>query len=199
MPIIASAKAGGDFKPCPAGVHDAICVFVEDIGHEHSELYSKFIHKVVICWEVNEPMSDGRPYMVSKRYTLSLSDKALLRKDLEGWRGQKFTEDQLKGFDLEVLRGKQCQLQIIHNEKNGKVYANLQTVLPKGKHSPTLVAVATDVPEWISEVRAANDAAYAKVEAAPVVILDGPKLPAAGGAPEPEIPFARPLLADFAG
>jgi hypothetical protein len=198
MPIIASAKAGGDFKPCPAGVHDAVCAFVEDIGHEHSDLYNKFIHKVVIGWEVNEPMSDGRPYTISKRYTVSLSDKALLRKDLEGWRGQKFTDEQLKGFDLEVLRGKQCQLQIIHNEKGGKTYANIQTVLPKGKHSPAIAVVATEIPEWIGEVRAANEAAYAKVESAPVVILDGPILPS-GGAGAEEVPFARTLIADLAG
>lgn len=185
MPIIASAKAGGDFKPCPAGVHDAVCAFVEDIGHEHSEKFDKFVHKVVICWEINEPMEDGRPFMISKRYTVSLSDKAHLRKDLEGWRGKKFTEQELQGFDLEVLKGKQCQLQIIHTEKGGKTYANIQTVLPKGKNSPSIKVVATEVPEWIEKLRETNAAAYAKVEEAPVVIMDdapGPRRPSASTA-----------------
>lgn len=190
MPIIASAKAGGDFKPCPAGVHDAVCAFVEDVGHEHSEKFDKFVHKVVIVWEVNVPMDDGRPFMISKRYTVSLSDKSHLRKDLEGWRSKKFTEQELQGFDLEVLRGKQCQLHIIHTEKNGKTYANIQSVLPKNKNAPAIQVVATEVPEWIGKLREANEAAYAKVEQAPVVItgLDGPKVPAASVADD-EPPF----------
>lgn len=180
MPIIATAGSGKSFKPCPAGVHDAVCAFVEDLGYEYSEQFQKESHKVVIVWEINQPMEDGRPYMISKRYTLSLNEKANLRKDLEGWRGQKFTEDQLKGFDLEVLRGKQCQLQIIHNEKDGKVFANIQAILPKGKYSPSIQVVATEVPEWILKLKEENAAAHAKLEAAPVVIVDNtkPRVPA---------------------
>jgi hypothetical protein len=180
MPLIATAGSSKSFKPCPAGVHDAVCAFVEDLGWEYSEIYQKESRKVVLVWEINEPMEDGKPYMISKRYTLSLNEKAAMRKDLEGWRGQKFTDEQLKGFDLEVLRGKQCQLQIIHNEKDGKVYANIQTILPKGKHSPTIHVVATEVPEWIIKTREENEAAHAKLNAAPVVVLDDkPKVPAA--------------------
>lgn len=201
MPLIATAGSGKSFKPCPAGVHDAICAFVEDLGFEYSEQYQKESHKIVIVWEINEPMEDGRPYSISKRYTLSLNEKAALRKDLEGWRGQKFSEEQLKGFDVEVLRGKQCQLHIIHNEKDGKVYANIQAVLPKGKNSPAISVVATEVPEWIEKVREENAAAHAKLEKAPVVIVGGdtpaPRIPASAG--EETVPFARPLVADFAG
>lgn len=189
MPIIASATSGGNFKPCPAGVHDAVCSFVEDLGYEYSEKFQKEDRKIVIVWEVNEPMEDGRPFTISKRYTLSLGDKAHLRKDLEGWRGQKFTEEQLKGFDVEVLRGKQCQLQIIHTEKNGKVYANIQTVLPKGKHSPTIQVVATEVPEWIEKLKEENAIAHAKLEKAPVVIVGADNPPRVPAPAEEQVPF----------
>lgn len=192
MSIIVSAKAGGDYKPCPEGVHDAVCVFVEDIGFEHSDLYNKDIHKVVICWEVNEPMSDGRPFMMSQTYTASLSDKAKLRKDLEGWRGKKFTDEELKGFDLEILRGKQCQLQIIHNEKGGKTYANIQTVLPKGKHSPAMSIVNTEVPAWIIEKREANRKRQEELEGAPVVVTgldETPRKPSPNSPVDDEPPF----------
>ncbi len=188
MPIIATAGSGKVFKPCPAGVHDAVCAFVVDLGFEYSEQYQKESRKVAIVWEINEPADDGKPYMISKRYTLSLNEKAALRAHLEGWRGSKFTDEQLKGFDLEVLIGKQCQLQIIHNERDGKTYSNIQTVLPKGKHSPAIQVVATEVPEWLLKLKEENAAAHAKLEKAPVVIVDGPKIPT-GGTDAEETPF----------
>ena len=181
MPIIATAGSTKSFKPVPAGVHDAVCANVIDLGFEYSELYQKESRKIMIMWEVNEPMEDGRPFAIHKRYTLSLNEKAALRKDLEGWRGQKFTEEQLKGFDVEVLKGKQCQLHIIHNEKDGKVYANIQSVLPKGKNSPPIQVVNSEVPEWVQKLIDENAAAHAKLEKAPVVIVDNmgaPRVPA---------------------
>jgi len=191
MALIASAGSGKSYRPCPAGVHDAVCAFVEDLGYEYSEQYQKESRKIVIVWEINEPMDDGRPYSISKRYTLSLNEKAALRKDLEGWRGQKFTEDQLKGFDVEVLRGKQCQLHIIQNEKDGKTYANIQAVLPKGKNSPPIQVVATEVPEWIEKVRDENAAAHAKLEKAPLVVtgVDAPPSPKIPVHTEETVPF----------
>lgn len=171
MSLIATAS-GKDFAICPAGIHDAICAFVVDMSYEYSEMYNNWSHKIQVCWEINEPMSDGKPFMLSKRYSLTLGKKALLKKDLEGWRGRNFTEEELKGFDVEKLIGKQCQLQVIHNEKGGKTYANIQTVLPKGKNSPTLAVVNTVVPEWIRKLADDNAAKYAQhlAEAEPVVV-----------------------------
>jgi len=171
MPIIATAKGSDNFEPVPAGVHNAICAFVEDVGMEYSELYDKEHHKVVVCWEINVPMSDGRPYMISKSYTVSLSDKSNLRKDLEGWRGKKFTDEELKGFDLEVLRGKQCQLHIMHNDKNGRTYANIQSVLPASK-DVKLSIVNQEPPAWIAERRENNAKRLAALDNSPVVIVD---------------------------
>ena len=173
MPIIASVSGGTDFPICPSGVHDAVCAFVVDVGHEHSEIYDKWAHKAQVCWEINVPMSDGKPFMLSKRYTVSLGEKANLRKDLEGWRGAKFKEDELKGFDLERLVGKQCQIQVIHNEKGGKTYANVQAVLPKGKNSPNILVVNTVIPEWICKLADDNAAKYAQhlAEIEPVVVM----------------------------
>lgn len=191
MPLIATAGSSKTFKPVPAGVHDAVCSHVIDLGYEYSEQYQKESRKVMIIWEVNEPSESGLPMTINKRYTLSLNEKAALRKDLEGWRGQKFTEEQLKGFDVEVLKGKQCQLHIIHNEKDGKVYANIASVLPKGKNSPSIQVVNHEIPEWIQKVIEENAAAHAKLEKAPVVIVgaDSPKVPAAPGLDHAEPPF----------
>ncbi len=202
MALVATAGSGKAFKPVPAGVHDAVCSHVIDLGFEYSEQFQKESRKVMIIWEVNEPSDNGLPMTINKRYTLSLNEKAALRKDLRGWRGTDFTEEQLKGFDVEVLRGKQCQLHIIHNEKDGKTYANIAAVLPKGKNSPAIQVVSTEIPEWIQKVIEENAANHAKLEKAPVVIVDpspAPRIPTGGGTGDDEPPFARPLIPDAWG
>jgi hypothetical protein len=69
--------------------------------------------------------NDGKPLMISKRYTMSLGEQSTLRKDLESWRGKKFTAEELLGFDLNVLLGKFAMCNVTHNDREGKTYANL--------------------------------------------------------------------------
>ena len=119
--------------PMPEGVYTAVCYSVVDVGHQYSEKYEKDSHKVVVSWEIPEQRvdveRDGKklnlPRVISKRYTLSLGDKAILRKDLEAWRGKAFTGPELGGFALEKLIGAACQLQVIHTQKDSKTYANV--------------------------------------------------------------------------
>ena len=62
-------------------------------------------HKIRIVWQVEEVRADNKPHQASKRYTLSLHEKAALRKDLESWRGRPFTAQELEGFDVEQVIG----------------------------------------------------------------------------------------------
>ena len=66
-----------------------------------------------------KPGEGQKPFSIGKEYTLSLSSKSNLYKDLVSWRGKPFTEEELEGFDLSKLLGKPCQIQIIH--KQGKM------------------------------------------------------------------------------
>jgi hypothetical protein len=59
-----------------------------------------------------------------------LHEKARLRKDLESWRGRAFTDAELKNFDLEVLIGANCLLNVVQSSKNGSTYANVSAVMP---------------------------------------------------------------------
>jgi hypothetical protein len=83
-------------------------------------------------------MSDGRPFIVSKTYTWSMSDKAGLRKDLESWRGKEFNDadfDAKTGFQINAILGKPCLLNIKHETKaDGNVRAHIDSIsrLPKG-------------------------------------------------------------------
>jgi hypothetical protein len=141
MPIVAS-EGGGSYTLCPAGTHASRCLDVVDLGMVTSEFNKekKEQHKVRIVWltgEINE--KTGKPFTASKRYTLSLHEKATLTKDLESWRGQSFTAEERKGFDLERLIGVPALINVIHEDKGGKTYDNVTTIMkmPKGMVAPT--------------------------------------------------------------
>lgn len=141
MPIIAKKKASNpDFIPAPAGAHAAVCVDVVDLGMLEVTYGNKkkSQHKIRIVWQIAEMMADYKPYLVSRRYTNSLHEKASLRKDLESWRGKPFTEAELNGFDLENLLGAACYVNVIHNVKDGDTFANVTSImrLPKGMEAP---------------------------------------------------------------
>jgi hypothetical protein len=141
MPIIAK-KPESNFTPCPEGLHQAVCVDVVDLGLNKGPFGEK--HKVELRWQTeleNEDVHPPRRFQLRKWYTLSLHEKASLRKDLECWRGRKFTEDELKGFDLEKLIGANCQLQVIHNiTDDGKTYDNIQAIVPHNSKLPKIAA-----------------------------------------------------------
>src|SRR5262252_5388304 len=108
MPII--AKAGSDFVPAPEGSHSAVCVDVVDLGI--LELTFNGLtdrkHMVRLVWQIDEDMENGKPFTVSRRFTLSLHKKAALRAAIESWRGRILTEAAVGGFDVEELLGCSC-------------------------------------------------------------------------------------------
>ncbi len=170
MPIIASDKGGSDFEPIPAGSHQAVCYGVVDLGTQMSNNPQfKDARKVCILWELPQERSDFKdkndpnrtvnlPRAISNTYTLSLGDKANLRKILESWRAKAFTPDELRGFDISKLIGANCMLSVVHKQGSGKnaskTYANVAGVssLPKGMtkvavENPPLMFSLSDFPD----------------------------------------------------
>ena len=127
-----------EFKIAPAGLHMARLYSIIDLGHQSVEWAgeAKIMHKVVFTWELHgnddsdQPLKtdDGKPLIVSKRYTVSLGDQARLRQDLEAWSNKKMTAEDRKNFDLKDLLGKFCMVNITHSE-DGK-YANISGISP---------------------------------------------------------------------
>jgi hypothetical protein len=141
MAIVATAKSeSGTFQPAPAGVHQAVCVDVVDLGilDVTWQGQTKKQHKINVAWQIAEDRDDGKPFLVFKRYTLSLSEKATLRKDLESWRGRKFTRDEEMGFDVESVIGANCLLNITHNQVKDTTYANVVSIMPLVKGMPLI-------------------------------------------------------------
>lgn len=137
MPIYASAGESRSFTPAPAGTHQAVCVDVIDKGMQDTKFGQK--HKVDLAWQIGERRDDGKPYLVFKRYTLSINEKANLRKDLESWRGKAFTRDEEMQFDVESVLGANCLVNVQHNQNGDKTYANVVAVMALPKGMPKLM------------------------------------------------------------
>lgn len=155
------AKSDGTFEKAPAGMQQAVCAFVHDIGTQIGEYQGKtnIRRVVIISWELAEKMVTGdyagKPFMVSKYYTLSLNEKATLRKDLESWRGRAFKEEELEGFDVEKLIGVNCFLNITTTE-NDKRKISAITPIPKNIKAikPSGSQPSEKYMAWIDKERA---------------------------------------------
>ena len=155
MPV-ASDKGGGSFQLAPVGNHLAICVQVIDLGTQKDAYLGKpkNIRKVRLSFELPEETAifdearGEEPFMVSKEYTLSLSEKAHLRHDIEAWRGVPFSKEELAGFELKRLLGAPCMVNVVHEtSKNNRVYAKITSItrLPKKIKK-------ADVPKPVNEL-----------------------------------------------
>jgi hypothetical protein len=140
--------SGKQFSPAPSGNHVAIAYRFLDLGTQLVEWkgVQKHQHKIMISWELpNELMTEGdlagQPFTAHKRFTWSMSEKASLRRDLEAWRGKPFVDEDFIGakrFNVKNIVGRGCMLNIIHENRNGNVYANIAGIaaLPKGLTIP---------------------------------------------------------------
>lgn len=129
-------SGGPSYKPAPDGPHSAVCCDVLYMGWKKTEWQGKAreVEEVRLLFQIEERNEQGQRYVVGRTFTKSLSEKANLRKFLEQWRGRAFSEEELKGFQLLTLLGKTCMIQVKHAERNGRTYANIDTVmrLPRG-------------------------------------------------------------------
>lgn len=140
--MLLTDNGGKDFEQASAGNHVARCVGMIDLGTQQSDYQGKTTHarKIVLRFELpNELIADGeyagRPFIVGKFYTASLSEKANLRKDLESWRGRPFTPEELAGFDSKNILDKPCMVNVVHTEKGKAKIASIAPI-PKGMQTP---------------------------------------------------------------
>ena len=138
MSMIAKDNANINIPILEAGVYSAIGSMIIDLGIQKNEKFGKSQRKFRLVWNIvgEEVEINGEKYprTMSKEYSFSLGEKSNLRRDLQAWRGKAFTEEELRGFLLVNILNKGCQLQIINEEKNGKTYNNIASIvsLPKG-------------------------------------------------------------------
>lgn len=111
------------------GLHNAVLLDAVSLGLLETPWGPK--EKVSLIFELQSTDEDGKPFIVGKRFTRSLNEKASLRKFLEKWRGAKYSASELsEGVDLENLIGMSATLFIVHNESDEKTFANIESVIP---------------------------------------------------------------------
>jgi hypothetical protein len=133
----------------PAGNYVAICYSMIQIGTVDNTYkgVTKKVPKVRLGWELSEELKvfkEGdiaKPLVIEKDYTLYMTDRSNLRKDLESWRGGTWTDKEAEDFDITKLVGAACLLNIIHHEADsGKTYEKISgiTKLPKSMPVPKI-------------------------------------------------------------
>lgn len=168
MSLIIKSNGGGS-KPLEPGTYTAICYGLIDIGWQYSEQFGSSSPKVIIMWEIPDEkiLIDGeeKSRVMSATYTMSLNEKANLRKTLAAWRGKDFTAEELKGFNLASILGVPCLLNVARRESTGKTFVAgvMQppkgTKKPKGTIAPILFDLDNDplekmetLPAWIQDM-----------------------------------------------
>jgi len=164
MAIYATSEPTTPRELIPEGTYVARCYQMIHIGtvKETIQGNEKLLNKVRIGWElptetkVFKEENGPQPLVISKEYTLSLHENAHLRSDLKSWRGQDFTEDEVKQFDISVLVGVPCLLAITHKKStNGKTYEEISAIskVVKGMDVPAAVnsPIVLEYDNWSEE------------------------------------------------
>ncbi len=172
MSLIAKETGGAKSPPIEAGTYPARCVGVVDLGIQHNTFNNKDQEKVLLMFELPTERitvdGEDKPRWLSARYTMSLHEKASLRKTLDAWRGKAFTAEELCGFNLASVINAPCMLTVTNVEKNGSTYANISGVskIMKGMEAPALEnepiifdmeaenaeEVKKKLPQWVQNV-----------------------------------------------
>jgi len=142
--------AGNSFPPRPipdADTYPARNIMIADLGTQDETFNGqpKKLRKIWFCFElvgtkqIFDPAKGEQPFVVSEEYTLSLSDKANLRKFLQSWSGKQI-EELTKYIDadgnLDIMKtfaGQACAVTVVHrpNKKDKtKKYANIGAITP---------------------------------------------------------------------
>jgi len=152
------AKGTKEFERPSTGSQVGICINIFDLGLQKTTFKGEdtgLKHQVVIRWELAQKMTEGnyagQRFLITKKYTVSLHEKATLRKDLESWLGIAFTDSQiLEGFDLDTLLGKSCLLGVAKTE-TGNVKVSTLMALPQGVAPIAQENDASSIPKWVQE------------------------------------------------
>lgn len=132
-----ATKGEGNFEKAPVGNHPAVCVALIDLGTQENNYQGNVTwqRRVYLCWELTTEATQADPnrnHVIGAELTLSLNEKAKLRKWIEGRAGRQFPE----GYEHDVSKelGKTCLLMV--KEHNGYPRVDGMSAVPKGMTVP---------------------------------------------------------------
>lgn len=138
-----------EFRNVQPGSYLARLFSIIDLGHQQTfwNGVAKTQHKIIFNWELFGEDSNGpllindKPMVVMKKYTLSNHPESSLMIDLKQWSGK---EVELP-LDLEKMIGKYALVNIVHNEYQGKTYANIAGMVQVPK------MMQNNIPDGVNE------------------------------------------------
>jgi hypothetical protein len=157
--IVARADAGRSFTKAPEGQHQAVCADVIDLGM-HEESYggkSKgLVHKCAIVFQIDELNPEtGNRFEIGKEFTVSMGEKANLRKFLGTWRGKSYTDaEAAEGTPLHKLHGVNALIQVEHKPSKSnpdRSYANIVSITPLPKMMEKIAPSNYERPDFWKE------------------------------------------------
>lgn len=146
--ITAKSDGSKTWAKAPEGQSQCVLVDVINLGMQSVSYMggpTKMVHKCALVWQIDEINPDTqKPFEMSKEFTVSMAEKANLRKFLGMWRGKSYTDEEAieKGAPLHLLEGVNGLMQIEHKQSKtnpDRTYANIVSVtpLPKGMEKRT--------------------------------------------------------------
>lgn len=169
------AKVGGNFVLCPPGNKLANCfamVMVGTVMESFKGATPVPTEKLFIGFEMTndrhvfDEEKGPEPFIIWVEYLLSLHKKANLRKMVESWAGQSYSDKEMEEFELNELIGSPCMANVIADtnqkgEERRKI-ANITAipagVTPPAMYYPPLLFTYSNpfnheafnrIPEWI--------------------------------------------------
>lgn len=157
------------FKPHEEGQFVGQCVDTIDLGEKVSDYPGKPSYLAPTCalvFRTGERNDETGEYIdIAREFTVSMGDKANLRKFLEQWRGKPYTAEQLEaGVPLDKLTGNHGLLTVAHRTSGkGRVYANITACVGIPKQMAGSVTKYTDYER--ADYWATKKAEYAEAAA----------------------------------
>lgn len=138
--LVASESTQRTSTPIEAGTYIARCVQVIDLGDQFNDLSNKWARKVMLTFEIPSERIDvngeSKPRLMSKTYTLSLNEKASLRKDIEAWYGRQLAISDYP-FDIRAMVGIPCMITVVtRKSKTGNEYSVIGSISKPMKGMP---------------------------------------------------------------
>jgi hypothetical protein len=134
-------------KTAPQGAHIGRCYQIIDLGTTEDKKFGgrkrkvQFLFELPLELEVFDETKGAQPYYVRTSMTLSMSEKANLRKFIESWIGKSMTDREASNFEIMDLLGLPALLNITHRVTETGTYANILGIspLPKGMTCPAQI------------------------------------------------------------
>ena len=186
-----NSSTGGTRQIAPEGAYPAVLIQIIDKGTTLDEKWGSKKRKVQFVFElptetaIFKEENGEQPFIVKTIFNLNMGEKSSMRKFIESWAGKKMTDKQAGDFEIFTLLGKSALVNIAHNGKEDKTYANIMSVspMPKGMQCPPayneLLAydstehdaeVFGKLPEFIQEDIRKSDEWIARTTAKPAAV-----------------------------